>query len=444
MPNGDTIFREYRISDAERSDRSAGDRLRHRQKVRESIRENIADIIAEESIIGKDKDRVIKVPLRGIKEYRFVYGDNAPGTSQGNGDSRPGQVVGKTGKDAPGQGDERAGDRPGVDYYETDVTLEELIEIMFEDLELPNLERRALREIQADYSTRRKGYRKVGIRIRLDKRRTAKQRVMRMLASDKRNQAAARALEESEEKDTDRELNATDQVALDEIAPEEGRLEEEAPAALSDAAFQRVHRRFPFHQDDLRYKHVEVDTKEESNAAVICIMDTSGSMDTMKKYLARSFFFLLYQFISTRYRNVEIVFIAHHTEASEVTEEEFFHKGESGGTFISSGYAKALEIIAARYHPSLWNLYAFHCSDGDNFDSDNPAALKDAEELAGICNLFGYGEIKPLGSRYYESSMLNVFRRIQAPNFHTVLIERKEDIWPSFRAFLAKDRVKEA
>ena len=184
--SGDTIFREYRISDAERSDRSAGDRLRHRQKVRESIRENIADIIAEESIIGKNKDRVIKVPLRGIKEYRFVFGDNSPGASQGDGDSRPGQVVGKTGKDGPGKGDEHAGDRPGVDYYETDVTLEELIEIMFEDLELPNLERRALREIQSEYSSRRKGYRKVGIRIRLDKRRTAKQRVMRMLASDKR------------------------------------------------------------------------------------------------------------------------------------------------------------------------------------------------------------------------------------------------------------------
>jgi sporulation protein YhbH len=271
---------------------------------------------------------------------------------------------------------------------------------------------------------------------------------MRMLASDKRLNAANRALEQSK---ADRDIGADADVegALDEIAIEEGTLDgetldEEALAPSTVAAFQRVRRRFPFHQDDLRYKHVEIDTKEESNAAVICIMDTSGSMDTMKKYLARSFFFLLYQFISTRYRNVEIVFIAHHTEASEVTEEEFFHKGESGGTFISSGYAKALEIIAERYHPSLWNLYAFHCSDGDNFDSDNPAALKDAEELAEICNLFGYGEIKPLGSRYYESSMLNVFRRIQAPNFHTVLIERKEDIWPSFKAFLAKDRVKEA
>src|SRR3989475_12846519 len=89
----DTIFRPYRHSDAERSDRSAGDRLRHRQKVRESIRENIADIIAEESIIGKDKDRVIKVPLRGIKEYRFVYGENEAGGAPGNRDSQTGQGV---------------------------------------------------------------------------------------------------------------------------------------------------------------------------------------------------------------------------------------------------------------------------------------------------------------------------------------------------------------
>ncbi|MBF6571549.1 MAG: DUF444 family protein [Candidatus Binataceae bacterium] len=416
----DSIFREYRPSDAERSDRSAGDRMRHRQKVRESIRENIADIIAEESIIGKDRDRVIKVPLRGVKEYRFVYGDNAPGAGQGDGNSKPGQVVGKTGREGAGKGEDMAGDRPGVDYYETDVTLEELVEIMFEDLELPNLERRALREVETDLSSKRKGYRHVGIRVRLDKRRTARQRVMRKLANihneEDRIQKAA---------EEDGEPLTADQPSVP-LAPS-------APSR----------RRFPFHHNDLRYKHIEVDTREESNAVVMCIMDTSGSMDTMKKYLARSFFFLLFQFISTRYRNVEIVFIAHHTEAREVTEEEFFYKGESGGTFISSGYQKALEIVAERYHRSLWNVYAFHCSDGDNFDSDNPAALRAAQALADICNLFGYGEIKPLGSRYYESSMLNVFRRLDAPNFHTVLIERKEDIWPSFKAFLAKDRIKE-
>ncbi len=438
MPTGDTIFREYRTSDAERSDRSAGDRLRHRQKVRESIRENIADIIAEESIIGKDKDRVIKVPLRGIKEYRFVYGENSAGASQGDGDTRPGQVVGKAGKEGVGKGDDRAGDRPGIDYYETDVTLEELIEIMFEDLELPNLERRALREIQSERSSKRKGYRHVGVRVRLDKRRTAKQRVMRMLATQRSRPAAQVSPDVAPAVAVDDSEPLGDDVAIADVFADEDATIVAAPMPA------RAGRRFPFHTDDLRYKHVEVDMREESNAVVLCIMDTSGSMDTMKKYLARSFFFLLYQFIATRYRNVEIVFIAHHTEASEVTEEEFFHKGESGGTFISSGYQKGLDIIAERYHPSLWNIYAFHCSDGDNFDSDNPAALKAAEELAELSNLFGYGEIKPLGSRYYESSMLNVFRRLQAPNFHTVLIERKEDIWPSFKAFLAKDRFKES
>ena len=415
----ETIFRPFRHSDAERSDRSAGDRLRHRQKIRESIRENIADIIAEESIIGKDREKIIKVPIRGIREYRFVYGDNVPGVGQGTGDSESGQVVGKVKQQGKG-GEDKAGDQAGQDYYETDVTLEELVDIMFEDLELPDLERKALRQIEAYRLAKRKGYRAVGIRVRLDKRRTVRERVKRKLAGRRhRTELAASVLAE-------------------ETLPDESTAETSPEAAAALAA--PVRERFPFHDDDLVYRHMVTDVKKESNAVVICIMDTSGSMDTMKKYLARSFFFLLYQFICTKYRNVEIVFIAHHTEANEVTEDEFFHKGESGGTFISSGYNRALEIIQARYHPSLWNIYAFHCSDGDNFDSDNPAALRGAKELADVCNLFGYGEIKPLGSRYYESSMLNIFRRLDADNFQTVLIERKEDIWPSFKAFLAKDR----
>jgi sporulation protein YhbH len=431
-----TIFRPFRHSEAERSDRTAGDRLRHRQKIRESIRENIADIIAEESIIGKSRDRVIKVPIRGIREYRFVYGDNTPGVGQGDGQSQPGQVVGKARGGAQGEGADKAGDRAGVDYYETDVTLEELIDIMFEDLDLPDLERKALRQIEALRMSKRRGYRTVGIRVRLDKHRTVKSRVKRKLAAQRRMRQealdAADAREPSGAEVGSEAAAAALQVTDEQRLDTDGGAQADAPP-----------KRFPFHVDDLVYRHITTDVRRESNAVVMCIMDTSGSMDTMKKYLARSFFFLLYQFIATKYRSVEIVFISHHTEAREVTEEEFFHKGESGGTFISSGYQKALDIIAARYHPSLWNIYAFHCSDGDNFDSDNSAALKAANELATVCNLFGYGEIKPLGSRYYESSMLNIFRRLDAENFQTVLIERKEDIWPSFKAFLAKERVQD-
>jgi hypothetical protein len=387
----DTIFRPYRFSDAQHSDRSSGDRLRHREKVRQSMRENIADIIAEESIIGRNRERIIKVPIRGIKEYRFIHGENAGGVAQGGqGQLQPGDVV-EDGEDQGHEGEGKAGNQPGVDYYETDVTLEELIDIMFEDLELPDLERKKLREMEAERQTRRKGYRPVGIRVRLDKRRTVKEKLRRRMATE----------------------GSTGEYAG---------------------------KRFPFHEDDLVYRHVTTDIKKESNAVVLCMMDTSGSMDTMKKYLARSFFFLLCQFVSTRYRNVEIVFIAHHTEATEVTEEEFFSKGEAGGTLISSAYERALEIVAARFHPSLWNIYAFHCSDGDNFEADNDTALRRAQELCEACNLFGYGEIKPHGHYAYESSMMTVFRKLLAPNFMTIRIERKEDVFPCFRTFLSKDR----
>lgn len=383
------IFRPKREASA---DRSASDRLRHRQKVRSSIRDNIADIIAEESIIGRSGDKVIKVPIRGIKEYRFTYGENVPGVGEGASDeTQRGDVVGKKpqpGRGQPGEG----GEQPGVDYYETEVTLDELIDIMFEDLDLPDLERKQLASIESLRMTKRKGYRMVGLRVRLDRRRT-------VLAKLKR-------------------LHAQRGVT---------------PAS---AAGQRQ----PFHLQDLRYRHRTTEVHRESNAVVLCIMDTSGSMDTVKKYLARSFFFLLYQFVSRRYENVEVVFIAHDIEAKEVTEDEFFHKGESGGTFVSSGYRKALEVINDRYHPELWNIYAFHCSDGDNFGSDTPAAIAAARELCQVANLFGYGEIKPRGAGYYGSSLLDTFRRIEADNFQTVLIERKEDVWPSFRAFLGRDR----
>ncbi len=399
------IFRPYSSSDALRSDRSAGDRQRHRDKLREAIRDNIADIISEELIIGRARDRIIKVPIRGIREYRFVFGDNQAQVGSGDGETEPGQVVGKAPKDGEGAG--RAGDQPGIDYYETDVTLDELIEIMFEDLELPDMERKILREVMSDRIAKRKGYRRSGVRVHLDRRRTAKARIRRKIATTRGGGLPAPV-----------------------VPPH---------TALGDDASEE---RFPFRREDLTYKRLVEDTREESNAVVLCIMDTSGSMDSMKKYLARSFFFLLYQFVGTKYQNVELVFIGHHTQAREVTEDEFFHKGESGGTLISSGYNKALEIIHDRYHPSLWNVYAFHCSDGDNFDSDNAAALKAAKELCDICNLFGYGEIKPLGSHYYESSMLDMFRRLEADNFQSVLIERKEDIWPSFKAFLSRDRAK--
>ncbi|MEK7603726.1 MAG: DUF444 family protein, partial [Patescibacteria group bacterium] len=135
----EAIFRDTSRESSE-SDRSSRDRQRHRQKIREAIKKKLPEIFAEESIIGKEKGKIIKVPIRGIKEYRFVYGSNGPdtGQAQGEGDTKPGDVIGKKGGQGQGQGKgDKAGDQSGVDYYETDVTLEELEEILFEELELP-------------------------------------------------------------------------------------------------------------------------------------------------------------------------------------------------------------------------------------------------------------------------------------------------------------------
>lgn len=387
-----TLFRPYTPS-SQRSDRSARDRMRHRQKIKDSIRDNIGDILAEESIIGRDRDKIIKVPIRSVKEYRFIYGENSAGVAQGDGQQKPGDVVQQGDQEGKGQGG-KGGDQPGVDAFETDITLEELIAIMFDDLELPELEKKALKEVVSEDARKRKGHRRAGIRPRLDKRATARNRARRWMS-----------------------VRRSREVGPDGEKP-----------------------RFPFHEDDMRYYHIVPTTKEASNAVIFCIMDTSGSMGTVKKYLARSFYFLLYQFVRQKYANVEVVFIAHHTEAKEVSEEDFFHKVESGGTYISSGYKKALEIIEDRYHPSLWNVYAFHCSDGDNFYSDNERALQAAEELCKVCNLFGYGEIKPSGSAYYSGTMLEVFGAIKADNFHMITIEKKEDLWEGFRSFLLKDK----
>jgi sporulation protein YhbH len=380
----------FRPASRESSDRSAGDRLRHRQKVRRSIMDNIGDIVAEESIIGRSGDQVVKVPIRGVKEYRFVHGSNQQSVGEGAGDNlAEGDVIARKPDDAAGKPGQ-AGEEAGVDYYETDITLDELIDMMFEDLNLPDLDRKEMSSIESLRNTKRKGYRKVGLRVRLDRRRTVRNKIRRSLATTGRT-----------------------------------------PVAGGE--------RMPFSAEDLSYRHRTTEIHKESNAVVFCIMDTSGSMGTTKKYLARSFFFMLYQFVSRRYEKVDVIFLSHDIDAREVTEDEFFHKGESGGTFVSSGYNKALEIITDRYHPELWNVYAFHCSDGDNFASDNPGAIRSALELCDACNMFGYGEIKPQRATAYGNSLIDVFKVIAAANFRSVLIEGKEDVWPAFKAFLGAE-----
>jgi len=404
-----TIFKEFNSGG---KDRSAEDRRRHRELVEDSIKKNIGSIIAEESIIGQSKDKKIKIPIKGIKEFHFIYGKNVPGVGSGDGSEKRGDKVGEDKAGQKGKGDGQAGNQEGEDIYETEVTIEELINYLFEDLNLPDIDKKKLAELESIRSLRNLGYQRKGIPPRLAKRRSVIEKI-------KRKQAYLRT------KDGENGNN-TDEI-VDETAAEANVEEGKATG------------RFPFMEDDLRYRRVREDHKKDFNAVVICIMDVSGSMDQTKKYMARSFYFLLYQFLQLKYANVEVVFVAHTTVAKEVNEDEFFHKGESGGTYISSGYEKALEIIEQRYNPASWNIYAFHCSDGDNWSEDNKRAIEYAMKLCEVCNLFGYGEIVP-GYYLSSSTIKSDFQKnIKNKNFVIVTMSKKEDILTGLKKLLEKE-----
>ncbi|HEU4782358.1 MAG TPA: sporulation protein YhbH, partial [Ktedonobacterales bacterium] len=318
--------------------KGAIDQERHKQKIREAIKKNLADIVSEEAIILSDGKNIVRVPIRSLEEYRFRYDPGREQHSgQGNGKSKVGDVVAADPQRGRGKrGD--AGDEPGVDYYEADVTVDELAALIFEDLGLPFLEEKKLAEMETE-SVRFTDVRKVGPLANLDKRRTIMENI-------KRN------------------------------------------ASKGDAHFKKIK------NEDLRFKVWEPTIKYQSNAVVLAMMDVSGSMGEFEKYIARSFYFWMVRFLRTKYNNVHIVFISHHTEAQEVTEEEFFTHGESGGTQVSSAYELALQIIGERYNPDDWNIYPFHFSDGDNLPWDNERCVQLVQQLMSICNIFGYGEIR--------------------------------------------------
>lgn len=355
------------------------DQQRHNEKIKDAIKQNLADIVSREDIILSDGKTVIKVPIRSLEEYKFRFDHNKQeGVGQGQGGSKVGDVIGQQG-DQPGQGPQ-AGSEPGYDYYEADVTLDDLAALIFEDLGLPNLEPKRHAELESE-TVRFTDIRKHGIMANLDKRRTIKENI-------KRNAMKC-------------------ETGFHDIRPE-----------------------------DLRFKTWEKEIRYESNAVVIAMMDVSGSMGEFEKYIARSFYFWMVRFLRTKYQNVEIVFISHHTEAKEVSEQEFFTKGESGGTKVSSAYQLALEIIQERYNPNEWNIYPFHFSDGDNMFSDNRLCVELIHQLIEMCNLFGYGQIKQ--GWYPAGTLMSVYsQEIDNAKFVGVTIEEKEDVYPALQKFFS-------
>ena len=357
------------------------DQRRHQQKVRDAIKQNLPDLVTDESIITSNGKQIVKVPIRSLDEYHFVYNFNkSKHVGQGDGDSQVGDVLGRDPQEAKGPGKgEGAGDQPGIDYVEAEVDIADLEKILFEELELPRLERKD-REESPDTEILFNDVRKKGIQSNIDKKRT-------ILENLRRNS---------------RDGTST----IGRISP-----------------------------DDIRYRTWNEVERPHSNAVIFALMDTSGSMGSYEKYAARSFFFWCTRFLRTKYEKVEIVFIAHHTEAKVVSEEEFFTRGESGGTICSSAYVKTLELIDSRYPPNEYNIYPIHFSDGDNLTSDNERCIRLIKELMQLSNMFGYGEV----NQYNRSStLMSAYKHIEDPKFVYYVIKEKQEVYLALKKFFVK------
>jgi hypothetical protein len=367
------------------------DQERHTERIKEAVRKNLGSIVSNEAIILSRGRKKVKVPMRALDEYKFRFDYNKrKHVGQGDGNTKVGDVIGHADPDGTGQGQGpgEAGNDPGQDFYEADVNIDDIAAMIFEDLQLPFLEEKARHAVPAK-TTKFTEIRRMGVMSNLDKRRSVLENIRR---------------------------NAREQ----------------GQAKIGG-----------FKKEDLRFKSWEEEFRYESNAVVIAMMDVSGSMSEFKKYIARSFFFWMVRFLRTKYDAVKIVFISHHTEAKEVTEEQFFTQGESGGTVVSSAYQLALDIIAERFPPRDWNVYPFHFSDGDNYYSDNEDAVKLADELIKTCNLFGYGEIGEEGFSSYRrnaGALLSIFNdRLQnKERFIGVRIDDRQEVYPALKQFFGK------
>jgi sporulation protein YhbH len=364
------------------------DSTRHKERIRKAIKDNLRDLIAEENIITSSGKHKIKVPVQYLDMWRFKFGNNKK-NGIGFGDGDLGQIIHSDKKDSQGS---RPGDAPGDDVYE-EVDRQEVIEMMLEDLGLPWFEDK---EDQAEIVVERIVFQDIsnkGIPPNRDRRRS-------MIKNLKRNSIKGKP-------------------------------------RIGD-----------FQPDDLQYRQYDSVVERHSNASVTLIMDRSGSMDREKRYIVKSFFFWMVNFLRLKYSNVSLVFIAFDYEAKEVPEENFFSISDGGGTRVSSGLSLAKEIVEERFPKDKWNNYVFAFSDGDNYSADNLKCIEIVKELLNSCRAVGYGEVDYDEDEFYRwtgwgglwSKLHESFEEdeelMNDKHFMMASIVKRDDIYDCLRRFL--------
>ncbi len=361
------------------------DLQRFRQIVRGKVRGNLRKYITHGEMLGRQGRETVSIPVPDIEIPRFRHGQRGSGgVGQGEGDV--GQPIGRGQQEGDGQG--QAGDQPGAHIREVEISLDELADMLAEELELPNIEPKG----------------KDAIRSKKDRYTTIRQTGPDSLRHFKRTYKRA----------------LLRQIAMNDYNPQR-------PVIIPN-------------REDERFRSWKTIAEPQANAAIIYIMDVSGSMTDDQKEIVRIESFWIDTWLKKQYEGIERRFIVHDAVAHEVDEDTFYRTRESGGTRISTAYKAAKHIIARDFPPAEWNIYCFQFSDGDNWGEDNDSCLDILKEhLLPVCNLYCYGQVE---SPYGSGDFIRELRRFEDEWDNLILseIDGKDAIYDSIKEFLGTGR----
>ncbi|MDD0842092.1 YeaH/YhbH family protein [Pseudomonas sp. Gutcm_11s] len=409
--------------------KSTVNRQRFLRRYREHIKKAVEEAVSRRSITDMEHGEQISIPGRDIDEPVLHHGRGGRQTivHPGNKEFSSGDHVPRPQGGGGGRGPGKASNSgEGMDEFVFQITQEEFLDFMFEDLELPNLIKRHLTGTDT-FKTVRAGISNEGNPARINIVRTLRSAHARRIA-----------------------LSGSSRSKLREAKAELERLKREEPDNFGDIQTlqeeierlsARIHR-IPFLDTfDLKYNLLVKQPNPSSKAVMFCLMDVSGSMTQATKDIAKRFFILLYLFLKRNYERIEVVFIRHHTSAKEVDEEEFFYSRETGGTIVSSALKLMQEIMAARYPTNEWNIYGAQASDGDNWNDDSPVCRDILiNQIMPFMQYFTYVEITPREHQalWYEYEQVS---ETFAQSFAQQQLVSAADIYPVFRELFQRRMV---
>ncbi|CAM3585990.1 YeaH/YhbH family protein [Rouxiella silvae] len=418
-----TYFIDRRLNG---KNKSAVNRQRFLRRYKSQIKQSIAEAINKRSVTDVSSGESVSIPNADINEPMFHQGRGGlrhrvhPGNDHfitNDRIERPPSGGGGGG----GKGD-ASQDGEGEDEFSFQISKDEYLDLLFEDLALPNLKKNQFKQL-TEYKTHRSGYTSNGVPANISVVRSLQNSLARRTAMSAGKKRALRELESN----------------LSEVENSEpAQLLEEERIKKEIAELRQKIAKVPFIDTfDLRYKNYERRPEPSSQAVMFCLMDVSGSMDQATKDMAKRFYILLYLFLSRTYKNVDVVYIRHHTQAKEVDEQEFFYSQETGGTIVSSALKLMDEVIQERYDPAQWNIYAAQASDGDNWADDSPLCHQLlAQKILPMVRYYSYIEI----TRRAHQTLWREYEVLQQQfsNFAMQHIREPEDIYPVFRELFHK------